>query len=83
MENDAVPKTLDIRLWVDLTGGGHANEARMRRVVDKVRQAALDALEEETLTPKEVGGEWALNYTRAWDDITPLKKRATKTQQAG
>ncbi|RKN39979.1 hypothetical protein [Micromonospora endolithica] len=80
MENDAVAKTLDIRLWIDLTGGGNASEARMRRVVNKVRQAALDALEEETLTPQGVGGDWALNYTRAWDDIAPPKGRGRRLQ---
>lgn len=78
MANDAVQKTLDIRLWLDLTGGGHANEARMRRVVEKVRQAALDALEEETLTPQEVGGEWSLHYPQSWDEIAPLKKRGKR-----
>jgi hypothetical protein len=80
MPNDATPKTLDIRIWLDLTGGGHANEARMRRVVERVRQAALDALAGENITPSQVGGEWTFYYQQSWDDIPPLKQRATKAQ---
>ncbi|MGW3791292.1 hypothetical protein ACWD8I_09005 [Micromonospora arida] len=83
MAKEAVGKTLDVRIWLDLTGGGHANEPRMRRVVERIRQAALDAAEEEGLAVQEVGGDWTFYYQQSWDDIAPLKKRATKAQPTG
>ncbi|MBM2621192.1 hypothetical protein JIG36_37390 [Actinoplanes sp. LDG1-06] len=55
---------IEVRMWVDVSGSTHVTQQRLDRMMDTVRDTAIDALAEEGIRVRNLGGDWVYYYNQ-------------------